>query len=289
MENIHDSTKDKKTLDFRINLILAMAGLAISGALIGYIGIFNAGISNDISVWGQTGDFFGGVLNPLFGLLSIVALLTALGQNHSILTYTREELNKSTTALEKQNEYINKQGFEGTYFELLKIFKDIVNSNTLDNEVYQKMQAHRLGTHPFPDTQTHKGNSALTLISSQLHDILKVSAPEYTQRIDFINREYSYFYRQYEPQIGPYIRFLSEIFGFIENGEIHDKDLYFNFLRSMVSDAELLILFYHSISKLGENTVHPLIVEYNFLNHLNTRKLAHDDDRVIFNEIFNKN
>ncbi|MEI1280238.1 hypothetical protein V6Z05_18040 [Leptospira venezuelensis] len=39
---------------------------------------FNGELSHEHSTWGEFGDYFGGVLNPIFGFLSFIALLIAL-------------------------------------------------------------------------------------------------------------------------------------------------------------------------------------------------------------------
>lgn len=213
--------------------------------------------------------------------------MTALRQNQSILKHTQEELSKSTSALEKQNEYISKQGFEGTYFELLKILKDIVDSNNLDVELYEEM--NRKVGYVFSTPAASKGSLMLKTINAQFHDILRRETninPNIKIRNN-LNKNYRVFYETYETQIGSYFRFLSEIFSFVLNSEVVDKKLYFNFLRSRTSDIELLIIFYYSISEFGKE-LSPLILEYDFLRDLNTNNLFDDDVRLIFNETFKK-
>ena len=68
--------------------------------------------------WGQIGDFFGGVLNPLFGFTSLFALLVTIAyQARSLrvsseeLKLSRDELSKSSSALTSQNKAIELQSF----------------------------------------------------------------------------------------------------------------------------------------------------------------------------------
>lgn len=62
--------------------------------------------------WGQMGDFFGGMLNPIFSLIGVLFLLYTIFQN-------RQELKKTSEALRDQAATLKKQKFEDTFFALL--------------------------------------------------------------------------------------------------------------------------------------------------------------------------
>lgn len=99
--------------------------------------------------WGQIGDFFGGVLNPLFGFVSLFALLVTIAyQARSLrvsseeLKLSREELNKSSTALASQNKAIELQSFEQTFFSWLATYQSLLNSIE-DETVYGFLSGNR--------------------------------------------------------------------------------------------------------------------------------------------------
>jgi uncharacterized membrane protein len=64
---------------------------------------------NTADVWGQMGDYFGGMLNPIFAFASFIALLYTIQIQSEELRLTRKELNRAASAatesanLEKQN------------------------------------------------------------------------------------------------------------------------------------------------------------------------------------------
>lgn len=73
-----------------------------------YFGFRPSNISYDLAKWGATGDFFGGILNPIFGLLGLVALLLtlmqterALRQNEEMLQLTQRQLTLSADELKR--------------------------------------------------------------------------------------------------------------------------------------------------------------------------------------------
>lgn len=100
-----------------LSLVLGRAGwlylLGITGcfvyAVFAYIASFYSkhvghGFSNDPAVWGQAGDFFGGMLNPLLAFCSFMALLYTIKIQTEELKLTREELKKSANAAQKSLE-----------------------------------------------------------------------------------------------------------------------------------------------------------------------------------------
>lgn len=69
------------------------------------------------SDWGVMGDFFGGILNPLFSILGLLMLLVTLIQNQRELELSRQELRESNKALAAQATTLEKQRFEDTFFQ----------------------------------------------------------------------------------------------------------------------------------------------------------------------------
>lgn len=78
---------------------------------------------------GLSGDFLGGVLNPILSFFSFLAVLVTLRLQRSELNATMEELKKSTLAAENNVRLFTEQiaaqrldAFENTFFSLLKLF-----------------------------------------------------------------------------------------------------------------------------------------------------------------------
>jgi hypothetical protein len=86
--------------------------------------------------WAKVGDFFGGILSPIFAFLGLILLVVTLRLNlkelalsRSELALTREEVAKSSDALEEQaksleaqSESLQRQNFESTFFHLMELF-----------------------------------------------------------------------------------------------------------------------------------------------------------------------
>jgi len=63
-------------------MVIVSAILAMVGVICSYVWHFyyelNFGVSSDPAVWGQLGDYMGGILNPLLSFISIVLLIKSL-------------------------------------------------------------------------------------------------------------------------------------------------------------------------------------------------------------------
>jgi hypothetical protein len=106
---------------------LAYIGMAVAVVVVAaYIWQFGGPLSKEQDKWGQFGDYVGGLLNPTFSLLALLALLATLGLQIRELRLSVKELRNSAEALTKQNDTLRQQTFEGTFFQSLRLHNDIV-------------------------------------------------------------------------------------------------------------------------------------------------------------------
>lgn len=133
--------------------LIAIAMIAIFGA---YTWRFHNLPFGDPSMWGQFGDYVGGMLNPVLGSLSLLALAyTVFLQNKTLeatkeqLRISREESEKSTEAFKSQNEILRIQTFETTLFNMLSNNRAILDIASTDlsrkpTDFGPKMQGHEV-------------------------------------------------------------------------------------------------------------------------------------------------
>lgn len=123
----------EKTLSDNSLSILAVILLIAIVSIVVVVGVYlyyfnNQAVLIDTEPWGQFGDFFGGTLNPIFGFLSMMALLAALVIQGRELKVSSEELRNSALALNAQNKAIAHQSFEQTFFSWLENYRDMLGS-----------------------------------------------------------------------------------------------------------------------------------------------------------------
>ncbi|MCX9465821.1 hypothetical protein IG524_17795, partial [Vibrio cholerae] len=92
-----------------VRWIVLVAIAASLFALGTFIDNFGIGYWDSLEKWAQTGDFFGGVLNPIFAFLSLILIAYTLTQNKQALIQSRKAIEQSEKAL-AQNELALKTG-----------------------------------------------------------------------------------------------------------------------------------------------------------------------------------
>lgn len=101
---------------------LVLAVLLVVAVTLSYIDQFGSQRSADQELWGQFGDYFAGMLNPLFSLLAFLALMYSL-------VLQREEAQRNQARFEAQQAIAKKElddfNKEKLAAELLAVLKDI--------------------------------------------------------------------------------------------------------------------------------------------------------------------
>ena len=90
--------------------------------------------SADQGAWGQFGDFVGGILNPLFSIIGLLALLYTIVLQSEELRRSTRELKSSAKALKRQNRHNARQQFDANFFQLLNIHRELTDRLTSDNK-----------------------------------------------------------------------------------------------------------------------------------------------------------
>ncbi|HCI53855.1 MAG TPA: hypothetical protein DE312_11180 [Gallionella sp.] len=275
MKNFHKT----ESINWTVNLTVIAAILWTALLTLIYLSKFNGGITSDLTRWGQTGDFFGGVLNPMFGLLSLLALLTTLRQTEKSqqqseeeLRLSREEMKRSADALSEQSKDLKQQTFERTFFELLRFYNEIVDgfvteSNWLASRVFNQ-----------PERSPGLGRDALLSYCGQFKRrlLLHMEENQDEEQLEAINKVWLEYYKDKQNQLGHWFRSLYNILKFVDQSGIENKKFYTDLLRAQLSSPELLAIYYNANSDMGRDKLLPLIDKYNLLKHLDKCQIMFD-------------
>jgi len=226
---------------------LAYIGLLSAVILIlTYATNFHGPLSSNPEHWGQFGDFLGGVLNPVFSFLALLALLATFSLQIRELKISSRELQNSATALSQQNNTLRQQQFEVSFFQLLTLHNTIVNSIDLIDK----------------EKNATKGRDCFKVFLRRLER--EISGHPNCNENEF-KLIYSIFFISHEHELGHYFRLLYNIIKLIKNTEQIDKKFYTNIIRAQLSSNELMLIFYNCISELGNEKFKPLVEEFSLL------------------------
>ncbi|WP_041523586.1 hypothetical protein [Gilvimarinus agarilyticus] len=86
-------------------------------------------ISDSPEQWGQLGDYLGGLVNPVVGLITVILLVTSLRQNQVALAQSRAELEQARIAIEQAT--ATQKATEESLVKQVEIAEQTRNINTV--------------------------------------------------------------------------------------------------------------------------------------------------------------
>ncbi|MCX7099276.1 MAG: hypothetical protein NTV43_15365 [Methylococcales bacterium] len=274
-------TKKDTTTKIQILPLLVIAIVGGCSAIYFYLSTFcgadttNCELTAKLEQWGQTGDFFGGILNPFFTFLGLIFVgitimqnQQALKQSETELQLSREELRKSSEALQSQVKTVERQRFETTFFQLLTLFNDVVKDIYFTDEIRSRHFITDLYTENFQKNHL-MGQESL--------------------EIETLNEVYNAFYNGYGYLLSGYFRTLYNALYFVDNSEfsLPEKQFYSNLVRAQLSMYELSLLFYVCLltSEYKYENLLVLVKKYKLLEYLDDNSLANPVHRKLMEQI----
>ncbi|MDC4276315.1 hypothetical protein NQ637_17955, partial [Acinetobacter baumannii] len=94
----NNSNKDLEKIDQDINFHRIIIFLIIIAVVFFYLIMKDINVKDAAQHWGPVGDFFGGILNPIFALFAFYWLTYSVRLQIKELKETREELKKAAAA-----------------------------------------------------------------------------------------------------------------------------------------------------------------------------------------------
>lgn len=276
-------------------VILVIALLSVFVAVGSYWHYFHdIPVKADPAPWGQFGDFFGGTLNPIFGFLSVMALLAALIIQSRELKESSEQLRHSAMALDAQNKAIANQSFEQTFFSWLESYGNMLSSISYSHaaKVPREFSGRNAlkqlwETHFEMDRLGHiarKNHAEIQMdsmgFSIRLEDFEKVIKNEPAVLVDAAIESWEELYKGNEHQLDSLFRNLYRFILWIDSQppdrfSAARKWFYVSIVRAQLSWIEMVYLFYNGHTERGKK-LNQLIDRYALFNNLNF-----ESDRVI--------
>lgn len=219
---------------------------------------------------GTFGDMFG-VVNALFSGLAFAGIIVTLflqkdelALQREELKQTREELRGQKEQLALQNQAMKKQNFENTFFQMLRLHNEIINSIDVTERRSPSV------------TINHSGRDCFACFHEEL------------KKLD--TSEHEAYFESKLSELGHYYRNLYHIIKFVHNSDVEDKKFYTNLVRAQLSTYELLLLFHNCLGKYGYEKFKPLVEEYALLKNISDNQeldphKRNKYDRTAFGEI----
>lgn len=270
-ESENNSNKDLEKIDQDINFHRIIIFLIIIAVVFFYLIMKEVNVTDAAQDWGPVGDFFGGILNPIFALFAFYWLTYSVRLQIKELKETREELKKAAAAQEESARHqkaIAELENENviTQKDLLALQERTLISQQEANEAQQKqIEIQNFESLFFELVKTK--NNAISMISTSGRNL----SGEYNLNgLSVFKDSLSYlksiedFYKFYEESVydiySSYIEICNQILILLIKKDIVE---YIDIFKATLSRAELEILFVSGFvnSELKDNIENSKLLE----------------------------
>lgn len=222
--------------------------LALPICATGFIAAIAASMVNPKLPWdtmGQMGDYFGGFLNPLLSFAAFAGVIFSI-------ILQRDDI-------KRQEKASNMQRFESISFQMFQIYGNIVSATAFKDDA--------------------SGRDAFRFMYEVLSRRAGIQYRSNKSVISVAQECYQRSYTEHRQSLGHYFRYLYNLIRFIDDHrDIPDKEklALMKILRSMITDYELLLIYFNAASPQGENFKY-YIKKYSILNNMDVSLLPDYD------------
>lgn len=208
-------------------LVATVAILLITGVALRYTTIFSTRISGSQETWGQFGDYFGGVLNPILSFFAFMALL-----------FTLHEQKQSSKDNEKRHE---EQTREQRFFQMVALFTQVASQVKI--KFNASSDAERVGREA-----TH--GAWLDFSQNQLSKIRETEFDSSLDQFKALQKAFVGWRRYNWPAVGNFVETFFTVYSYVYWIIPRDRDFAnfaLGFLKSNLSESERLLLWYSAM------------------------------------------
>ncbi len=226
--------------------------------------------------FGDYGELIGGIVGSLWSLASVLLFYEALKFQRTELKMQRHELElqrheiiEQTEQQRLQNITLAYQAFENTFFQMMTLHNEIVES--LNMEINEPGAFNEDGT---PKTKVVTGRECFVqyynLFKRYFHfstEEIRLKDLDFEMIQELLDNSYILFFEESQANLGHYFRNLFAIIKYVDTTNPKDKLFHIELIRAQLSNYELLLMYFHCISKLGRK--HKVLMEkYAFFQNL---------------------
>lgn len=228
--------------------------LVASPIIVYCITLSELGFADTSGDFGVFGDYIGGTVGTIVGIISIYLLYK---------TYN------SQVSFARSQEMVAKcQQFESTFFNLLEQQQCLREQLECEigNEHYQSFS--------YLERMREELSDALACLNYRMEDI---TVENKILLKNIVNQLYLDFFLPNVSHLGHYYRHLYHIIKYVDDSNVQDAKQYIDILQAQLSNDELYLLAINGISNYGRRKLLPLMDKYSFLENFN----ANDDMLIV--------
>ncbi len=232
------------------------------------------------------GTILGGVIGTIFTVIATLLIWFTYQSQKKELVETIKIARTQSETSKKQNETLNIQKFEATFFNMSSTLIEIPNTFRGSLPYVKDMFK---GTYTVSKSRIdiYIGKeyleNALKNLNSTFEKVNNWKSMDDSTLISTASKIYDTFCDKYLSELDHYFRYFFNILKFIDNSNIENNKLYIDLLQAQLSKNELGLIFYNGIGRIGNPKLYPLLEKYNFLENLNKSvNFLHDNKQTVF-------
>lgn len=284
-----------------IALVLTILVLALIKFTLGKdIGLVHQGDDSSLQYWGQLGDFFGGLLNPLLSFMALIAVLHSIKIQRKELQETQLETKIANKIQAQQTSLFERQNFESVFFRLLEVHSKILDqvecqnkrgvpafeymANDLDSLFFKRLNENEAAMR----ASILKEDDALQDDYAGYRSAVNTYIKNEAVSMALVHSAESLMGAKSSGNFSLYFRNLYQLLKLIDNTrfdgsfefekplrrtmrslrlDYYHKRQYANILRAQLSEVELRVLFYNCLAQPGAG-LKIYVEKYSLLKHL---------------------
>ncbi|MEM7102064.1 MAG: putative phage abortive infection protein [Bacteroidota bacterium] len=275
-----------RLLSERSSLLLMTLGIAIVLLIGGFFLLGGEAGNNDglsADKFAHFGEAIGGVVGSIWALAGVILFYIALREQRRFFEEqrkdfktNRESLQKQTAALElqtqefqnqrqeleltrnvfeEQSRLLEIQQFEGTFFNMLSLFQDLIDSTHGDVRTPEGNRiAKDIKGRDFFDKCITQMKKEYNAACEKREEDAAEGSPDFLEKEKtFTIHVYENFFDRHQSTIGHFLRSFYNIVKFIMRSDLseHDRQVYLSIVMAHMSNDEIGLIFYNSMSKFG--------------------------------------
>ena len=229
------------------------------------------GWTAEYAILATAGDWIGGTSAPLLSLAGFLMMYGAYKMQQEDLRLTREEMQETRKEFETQNATLKRQEFETTFFHLLKLHHQIVESihyKSASKEIYQGRQFVS-----FVYSELKRDYENYYLQFWALPTINEVSLEQFNS--ECLQTIFSNNFPAIERNMGHYFKNIFQTLRLLDKSILNTEEKmdFAKLLMAQLSNDELCLLYYHCIYYSEDIEFGELVRRYGFFETIDKAML----------------
>ncbi len=240
------------------------------------------GWTAEYAILAAAGDWLGGTSAPLFSLAGFLMMYGAYKMQQEDLRLTRKEMKQTRKEFKTQNETLKRQEFESTFFHLLELHHQIVNSIFFQSDDDNSYHGRHYFSWAFQKmNHSYKEKRGLYEMYPSMNNL----SPKQID-VKCVQESLNDNFQEIEVNIGHYFKNIFQTLRLLDKSILsaEEKMDFAKLLSAQLSNDELNLLLYYCIYNVEDKELRELAFRYGIFDTINPNTLLNEAHYIWFDK-----